>query len=192
MPYCKKCGNELPEEAKYCPVCGTAVTVEETPAASTAPAAPVAPSVSAAPGLKLAFWWERFAAWFIDWVIVTIALVIIGFFTLLVGQPLAVFATYGVPSWTTIFFNFSVHAIILFIYWMFMEGLYGQSFGKMAMRIRVTRLDGSPIDMGRAALESAGKAFFLFLDVVIGWALYPRRRQRICNFLSETIVTKIT
>jgi uncharacterized RDD family membrane protein YckC len=167
------------------------VTAEETSAALTT-AAPIEPAVSAAPGLKMAFWWERFIAWLIDSVIVAVALSIVGLFTLLVGQPLAVFATYGVPSWANIFFNFSVHAIILFVYWMFMEGLYGQSFGKMVMRIRVTRLDGSPIDMGHAALESAGKAFFLFLDMVLGWALYPRRRQRIFNYLSETIVIKVT
>jgi uncharacterized RDD family membrane protein YckC len=183
MPYCKKCGNELPEEAKYCHVCGTAVMVEETPAVSTTPEVPA---------LKLAFWWERFVAYLIDWAIVAVALSIIGFFTLLVGQPLAAFATYGLPSWTSILFNFSIDNIILFVYWMFMDGLYGQSFGKMVMRIKVTRLDGSPIDMGRAILESAGKAFFLFLDVILGWALYPRRRQRIFNYLSETIVIKVT
>jgi uncharacterized OB-fold protein len=39
---CKKCGNELPEGAAYCPKCGTAVQAVEQP--------------------KLAYWSERFVA----------------------------------------------------------------------------------------------------------------------------------
>jgi uncharacterized membrane protein YvbJ len=60
MPYCKKCGTELPEGASYCPKCGTAVVMEEAPAVPTAPTVP-------AP--KLAFWGERFVAWLIDIII---------------------------------------------------------------------------------------------------------------------------
>ena len=60
MPYCVKCGNALPEEAVYCPVCGTPVALEGAPSAPAAPAS----------GLKLAFWWERFVAWLLDSVIV--------------------------------------------------------------------------------------------------------------------------
>jgi hypothetical protein len=41
-------------------------------------------------------------------------------------------------------------------------------------------------------VASAGKAFFIFLDMILGWAFYPRRRQRIFNYLSETIVIKVT
>jgi uncharacterized RDD family membrane protein YckC len=62
----------------------------------------------------------------------------------------------------------------------------------MVMRIKVTRLDGSPVGMGNAALESIGKAFVLPLDLLLGWILYPRRRQRIFNYISNTIVIKIT
>ena len=182
MPYCVKCGNELPEEAVYCPVCGTPVASESAPSAPSVPAS----------GLKLAFWWERFVAWLLDSVIVGGALAILALFTFLLGQPLGAFTNYGLPSWTSIFFSFSLNSIILFIYWMFMEGHYGQSFGKMIMRIKVTRLDGRSVDMGRVAVASAGKAFFLFLDMILGWALYPRRRQRIFNYLSETIVIKVT
>jgi hypothetical protein len=37
-----------------------------------------------------------------------------------------------------------------------------------------------------------GKAFLLPLDLLLGWILYPRRRQRLFNHISETIVIKIT
>ncbi|MCW4046802.1 MAG: RDD family protein [Candidatus Bathyarchaeota archaeon] len=183
MPYCQKCGSELPAGALYCPMCGAAVEVP--PAAPVALAAP-------APEMKLAYWWERFAAWLIDVVIVAFALAIVSLFTFLLGQPLNAFTTFGAPWWVTIFVSFSVDSIILFVYWTFMDGAYGQSFGKMVMRIQLARLDGSRVDMGRAAISSVGKSFFLFWDVLLGWFLYPRRRQRVFNYLSETVVTKVT
>ena len=73
-----------------------------------------------------------------------------------------------------------------------MDGLYGQSFGKMIMRLKIKRVDGGQINMSAGALESLGKAFLLPLDCLLGWLLYPKRRQRIFNYLSETIVVKET
>jgi uncharacterized RDD family membrane protein YckC len=184
MPYCQKCGNELPEGAKYCPVCGTIVSVEETPVVSAVPTAPASPEVS---GLKLAFWWERFVAWLIDAAIIGTVAGILGLFSLLAG----VTWWSGWPGWLP-FFNFNIGGVLYFLYWLFTDGLYGQSVGKWVMRIKITRLDGSQIGMGNAALESLGKAFLLPLDCILGWILYPRRRQRIFNYISETIVIKIT
>ena len=43
MPFCKKCGAEVPENAKFCTTCGAAMGAPE--AAPTAPAAPSAPSM---------------------------------------------------------------------------------------------------------------------------------------------------
>jgi uncharacterized RDD family membrane protein YckC len=184
MSCCPKCGNELPEGAKYCPVCGTAVTMGEAPTVTAMPTAPVATEAS---GLKLALWGERFVAWLIDAVIIGVVVGILGLF--------AWFASFtwwsAWPSWIP-FFNFNLGGVIYFLYWVFMDGAYGQSFGKMIMRLKVTRLDGSRIGMGNAALESLGKAFLLPLDCLLGWILYPRRRQRIFNYLSETIVIKET
>jgi uncharacterized RDD family membrane protein YckC len=183
MPYCRKCGAELPEEAKYCPVCGTPVSTEEVPAAPTMPTAPVTPSAPpVAAGLELAYWGERFVAWIIDVAIIVVIEIILGFFVTLSWWS-------GWPFWVP-FFN--LNGVLFFLYWMFMDGSYGQSFGKMVMRLKVTRLDGSQIGMGAAALEGVGKAFLLPIDVLIGWILYPKRRQRLFNYISETIVVKET
>jgi uncharacterized RDD family membrane protein YckC len=181
MPYCKKCGKELPEGAKYCPVCGTAVSTEE------APVTRVASADSSFSGVKLAFWWERFVAWLIDAVIVGVVVGILGLFSLFAGLTW----WSGWPSWLP-FFNFNVGGVIYFLYWLLMDGAYGQSFGKMVMRLKVRRLDGGQIGMGAAAVESMGKAFLLPLDCLLGWLIYPKRRQRIFNYISETIVVKET
>jgi uncharacterized RDD family membrane protein YckC len=183
MANCKNCGFELPEGAVYCPRCGTAVSREE--AAVVATGQPEAQS-----SFNLALWWERFVAWIIDVAIIWAFGLILGFFALLAGSPFDFSNTLGWPSWISLFFNFSLEGVFLFLYWMFMEGSSGQSFGKIVMRLKVVRSDGTPINMGWAAVESAGKAFFLPLDLLIGWILYTRRRQRVFNYLSQTVVVK--
>lgn len=183
MPYCKNCGNELPEGAQFCPKCGTAVTKLEEPVVVAAPVPPVA-----APELNLAFWGERFVAWLIDVVLIGAVFLVIGLFTFLSGL------TYGLvpgwPSWIP-FFSFNPNGVVLFLYWMLMEGSSGQSLGKMLMRIKVVHVDGTPVNMGNAAVESVGKAFLLPLDCIVGWILYPRSRQRLFNRISRTVVVKI-
>ncbi len=178
MPYCKNCGNELSSDAKFCPKCGTPVISEQASPSGPAQVAPVAS------GLKLAFWGERFVAWLIDVIIIGIFVGTLELLTWFAWEPFGFW-----PSWFPLF-NFGSGGLIYFLYWTLMDGAYGQSLGKMIMRLKVTRLDGSPIGFGYAALESVGKAFFLVLDVIIGWALYPKRRQRIFNYLSETIVIR--
>jgi uncharacterized RDD family membrane protein YckC len=182
MPYCKNCGNELPEGAQFCPRCGTAIEKPKEPEvmAST--------SSSNAPGLILAFWGERFVAWLIDVVLIGIVFLIIGLFTFLSGLTFSPIP--GWPDWIP-FFNFNLNGIFVFVYWMLMEGSNGQSFGKMLMRIRVVHMDGTSVNMGNAAIESIGKAFLLPLDCIIGWILYPKSRQRLFNYISRTIVVKM-
>ena len=161
----------------------------------TAPVAltPVAPATCVAPeGGNLAFWWERFLAWLIDVVLIGIVTSVVSFLILLGGSPFNVTFIPGLPDWLYFFFSLNLNGFILLFYWTFMESVYGQSLGKMIMRIKVTRLDGSPVGVTHAVVESIGKAFFLPLDLLIGWIICPRRRQRVFHILSDTIVTKVT
>lgn len=167
MPLCRNCGNELPEGALYCPKCGT--------------------SVVTASQLRLAFWGERFLAWLVD-------IVVLG----IIMAPISVFVWLGSPGFVVVprlpfwipFVNFGFSNVVYFLYWMLMEGIYGRSLGKMLMRLKITTLDGKPIDMAQAALESVGKAFLLPLDLILGWILHPKKRQRMFNNLSGTIVLR--
>jgi uncharacterized RDD family membrane protein YckC len=178
VPYCKNCGNELLPDARYCPRCGAAAM----PQTLTEPSAPSGLQLPA--GLRLAFWGERFVAWLIDIIILGVIVGILELLTPVIWQPYPY-----VPTWLPLF-NFGTSSLIYFLYWMLMEGAYGQSLGKMLMHLRVVRLDGRPIDMGQAALESVGKAFLLILDFLIGLFAYPNRRQRIFNYLSGTVVVR--
>jgi uncharacterized RDD family membrane protein YckC len=167
MVYCKNCGNELPEGAAYCPKCGAAV--------------------ERATVLALAFWGERFLAWLIDIIIVGIAIGIVRLFAW-IAWPSYVWAS-AIPNWIP-FVDVGFSSVVYFFYWTLMDTAYSQSIGKMIMRIRVAQLNGERAGMVRAALESVGKAFLLPIDCILGWVFYPRKRQRMFNYLSGTIVIR--
>lgn len=183
MANCAVCGNELPDGAKFCPRCGAPVAKHQEAVPTPSAGAPAPPS--GAPKLVLAFWWERFIAWLID-------IVIIGFITGIINLVAA--NSYNVipgwPDWGP-FFSFNLNGLLLFLYWMLMEGSSGMSFGKSVIRIRVVHVDGAPINVGEAAVESVGKSFILPIDLLVGWILYPRKRQRLFNYLSRTVVVKL-
>jgi len=162
VKYCRKCGAELPEGAEYCTICGE--------------------PVKAVRGAQLAGWGERFVAWLIDMVILGI---IFGPWVPLPGYMWGPEFLRWIP-----FVDFGTRNVIHFVYWLFMEGVYGQSIGKMVMKIRVTQLDGQPTDVVHAAIESLGKAFLLPIDCIVGWLLYPAKNQRLFNYISETIVVR--
>jgi len=171
---CNNCGVELPEGAKFCSKCGTAVSF------GTGSTGPVSQ-----PSWVLAFWGERFVAWLIDVAIFGALSAVLGFLAVL--NNFTIF-----PSWFNWFplFNFGFSGWIIFVYWAITDGLYGQSFGKMLIRIKVVHSNGRLPGLGFGALESFGKAFLLPIDLLAGWLLYPRKRQRIFNVLSDTIVVK--
>ena len=124
-------------------------------------------------GNALSSWGDRFWAWLID-------VLIVG---LLWHQVLIVL---GIDA-------FSINGILLlsaqlFLYWTLLEGYRGQSFGEMFLNIAVVGSSGEPIRFRDAAVESFGKAFVLPLDVLISLVLFRDTRQRLFNWLSDTIV----
>ncbi len=120
---------------------------------------------------------ERILAWLIDGVI-------IGFVVSVLAFPGMFFPRH------TPFLNLSMNSVALFLYWAYTEGTTGQSIGKKVMNIKVTGLDGEPIDISRSMYQAFGKAFLLPLDVIIGLIAYGDKEQRLFNHLSETIVVK--
>lgn len=129
--------------------------------------------------IYLAKWGTRFWAWLID--------------NLLVGAlRTGIIGTLGL-IWDLDFISlkgFGVHGVLMFAYWTLFEGYNGQSIGKMAMNLKVTGKKGEKIDYPTAAIESAGKAFILPLDCLIGWLAMPETKLRLFNRISKTIVIR--
>jgi len=196
MVNCEKCGAELREGAAYCSKCGAPVTPRQAAAAPAPTPAPVpAPAPAAAPVaeptkvIDLAGWGERIIAFIIDAIIFGLIFGIIG---TIIALPSITWYN-GVPNVQYIpFFNTGLREVFFFLYFIWMDMAYGQSIGKMIMKIRVTNLDGGPITIGQAAVESFGKAFgaLLFFDVILGWIFTQPKSQRIFTYLARTIVVK--
>ena len=116
---------------------------------------------------KPATWGQRFWAWLID-------IVIVGSVT---GIMYSSFGPGG--------------SLIPFLYWTLLEGSNGQSVGKIALGLKVVRASGKKINFLDAAVQSFGKAFLLPVDLVVGWILFPKTRQRLFNKVSDTVVVKM-
>lgn len=123
--------------------------------------------------ISFASWGERFWAWLIDVLLISIL-----WSRIIVLSKTDAFGPVGV---------FLLEAL-LFFYWTVLEGYRGQSLGKMVMDIVVIGPAGERIGFRDSAIESFGKAFLLPLDCIIGCIVFAGGRQRAFNKLSNTIV----
>ena len=123
----------------------------------------------------LASWGDRVLAYIID--------------TLVVGAISSILFPFSMGV-SSAFLNLGSRSVLYFFYWTFMEGMYGQSLGKMALKIEVAHIDGGSIDYGTAAIQAVGKAFLLPIDLILGWFLSPKMDQRFFNKISDTVVVK--
>ncbi|HEY5631879.1 MAG TPA: RDD family protein [Nitrososphaeraceae archaeon] len=148
--------------------------------------------------IVLANWIDRFLAWLIDFIIISIALGII-------------FAAISLPFWIAFphWFDritimntpstnlggpwspYIISSFVFMAYWTYFESTTGQPIGKRLLNLRTTDLAGRSIDVKTAAIESFGKAFLLPLDVLLGWIFTNDKRQRIFNRASNSIVVKL-
>ena len=147
--------------------------------------------------IVLASWIDRFIAWLIDFIIVSIGLGIL-------------FAAISLPFWIAfphwfestnmnIAFRslgdpwplYLMSSLVFMAYWTYFESTTGQSIGKKIFHLKATDLAGKSIDVKAAVIESFGKAFLLPLDVILGWIFTNNKRQRIFNRASNTIVIKL-
>ncbi len=127
----------------------------------------------------LANWGDRFLAYIID-------AIILGILFSFVNLPRLYTR---VPNWVPLL-DFGSKNFFYFFYFMFMDYTYGQSVGKIALKLKVIHIKNLRINLTQAAIESFGKAFLLPIDLIIGWILYRDSSQRLFNYLSETIVVK--
>jgi uncharacterized RDD family membrane protein YckC len=140
--------------------------------------------------ITLASWGDRFLAWLVDFILVSIGLAIL-------------FALISIPFWFSYYGNmervfrdtgplpYIISSLGFLAYWTYFESTTGQSIGKRILKIKTTDLGGKKIDKKSAIIESFGKAFLLPIDVVLGWIFTNNKRQRIFNRITNTIVIKL-
>lgn len=188
---CGQCGTPASPGAQYCVACGALFTSQAAPSAGPASVPPYQ-SVGI-----------RFVATIID-------LIIAGIIAAFVVFPLE---TPGQISVTNVSANATalpmvsissnplaglaivIAVLIFFVYYFVLEGAYGQTVGKMAVKIKVLREDGSNIGYADAAVRNILRPIDLIpyvipylLGAVLIWS--SDKRQRLGDRVAHTIVVK--
>ena len=134
----------------------------------------------------IAKWTDRFFAWVIDFIIVSIistSIIFTSFGTIDYEFEEDVFwaeSTQYIPT-----------SILFFVYWTILEYKTGQTIGKKILNLKVVNIDGEKPDLKGIMISSFGKSFLLPIDVILGWFLTNVKRQRVFNKLGDTLIVKI-
>jgi len=134
----------------------------------------------------IAKWTDRFLAWLIDFIIVSII------------STSIIFASLGTINYEydeDVFWaestQFIPTSILFFVYWTILEYKTGQTIGKKILNLKVTDIHGNRPSLKGIIVSSFGKSFLLPIDVILGWILTNEKRQRVFNKLGDTLIVKI-
>jgi uncharacterized RDD family membrane protein YckC len=219
--FCRQCGTQNDPSSLFCGKCGAAMSaptaqfasIPSVPAAAASasphisptppipmpippvvgPISPTAPKTEAQPfvgGPPLATMGDRAIAAVLDTIAIATIFAPVGMWSAVRwgGVTPDGFELHGIAAPFTI----SVVSIAWFLYnWLF-EGLFGATLGKLVMNVRVRRVDGSTIGLGKSLIRNLlrmvdGIALYLVGFLV---ALLSRKRQRLGDHAADTIVVQ--
>ncbi|MFX0086175.1 MAG: RDD family protein [Candidatus Hodarchaeota archaeon] len=191
---CSNCGSINEPESAFCSQCGEILLSEDRKTVEDITKGKeidiLEPSGNK---LVIAEGWPRFWAWLIDIVIIGMissSISSIVFFSLNNWD----FWSFGVWSPFQWLFSFGPSSLFFFVYCILMEYYYGQTIGKMVLNLEiVSERTGERPTAGEIAISALGKAFFLPLDVFLGWisrdeSQVPNLEQRITQKWAKTVV----
>lgn len=159
---------------------------------------PVAPvesaQIIAGPGDRRAGFWIRLAAWMADFVclsLLTVALTMVALITIYLGGQLG-----GEINDQVIALAEYVSAAIVLLsgvaYFTLFVGSCGQTPGKMLFKLKVVRVDGQEMTVGRALIRSLGWMLSL-LPFSLGFLMIACTRQKraLHDMLAGTSVIRL-
>lgn len=155
MIYCRKCGQQNEDAAQFCQSCGYELS---------------AVSGAVAGSGRYAGFWQRFAAFIIDAIIVGAAS----------GILMAV--TFGAGTLAWLFLPWVYEAVML-------SSEKQATLGKMVLGIVVTDIQGKRLSFGRATGRHFAKyisALLLFIGFII--AAFTEKKQALHDMMAETLV----
>lgn len=132
----------------------------------------------------------RFIAQIIDGSILGIVGAIIAFVT---GTPLPLHTTsvLGIPMYagSPVVFGLS---ILLLLYFIIMEAIFGGTLGKLALGLRVVALDGTSISWGQSIIRNLLRVVDVLFGYLVGaiFVWTSPRRQRFGDMIARTAVVR--
>jgi len=195
---CAQCGTATSPGAKYCESCGAALT---GPAAKSAPAPAPAPGYQA-PRAYVPYAASPYQGVAIRFVAILIDTIIIVIVAAILSAPFNALAVITNSAAGTVTFSWAsalgglVSLAVFILYFTLLEGHYGQTVGKMAVKIKVVReADGAPIDYSQAAvrtilrfLDEIPYVIPYLLGAILIWS--SEEKQRLGDRVAHTVVVK--
>jgi uncharacterized RDD family membrane protein YckC len=198
---CALCGTPASPGAEYCVACGEKFK-HKTPPIEQQPQGP--PTYTPSPGVELSTVFAaalpyqgvaiRFVAQLVDVVILGVVFWLLGF----TGAGTITIDASTAQVTISPFFGvlILIDIIIAFLYYTLLEGRYGQTVGKMVVKIKVVRKeDNSSISYGEAAIRTILRVIDLIpfiapylLAAVLIWA--SEDKQRLGDRVAHTVVVQ--
>ncbi len=187
--FCSKCGSSLKEGDLFCPICGGSV---EPTVSNNSEINNLGTNNTK---VSYASFGKRFVAYILDALIVYgatfLALVLIFAIMIMNGYSEAQLDELVLSESMLIIEN-SIYFILLTVYVsVFHSSSKQATFGKMAMKIKVTDMDGKRITFGKAFLRELAtyiSAFTLFIGYLM--AAFTEKKQALHDIMVATLVVE--
>jgi uncharacterized RDD family membrane protein YckC len=200
--FCSRCGQNVPEGTRFCRSCGQEVEVGASAAPGLAPP-PIAGAAAAA--LPYSGFWLRFVAYLIDslifaipsWLVMAAVFVMVGGFALLaqmrgIREPREMFVLLAPLIIAFVFAGLFLLALH-WLYFAWMESSERQAtFGKAAMSLRVTDLEGRRLSFGHATGRFFSKIITGLIPLGIGYIMagFTEKKQALHDMIAGTLVMR--
>jgi len=126
------------------------------------------------------FWGRRFTALLVDIIILTLFMYVVSAIVFLLFAQLGIFS--ALNYWIII------AAIIILVYFTFMEGISDSTLGKKLFKLKVKAVNGN-VGYKKAFIRSLSKIYYfpLILDIILGF-IFGDSNDRILDKISGTYV----
>ncbi len=173
---CHVCWSEIPKGVKFCPFCGLELNPMPIPGDAEHKLHDFNAPVLQGTGVGL-----RAVALFID------GLILLPFFVVA-----AMFGTISQYGFELQGLGYYSGILLSFVYFIFLEGKFGVTVGKMAVGLKVIRSDGSPCDLHAAAIRTICRLvdgiFCYLVGAIFIWT--SANKQRLGDLIADTVVIK--
>jgi len=133
-------------------------------------------------------WIYRLIAIIIDGIIIAIPTAIIGFIITLI-MPLT-FETLWYYTWGSWIINVLIEGVLLLLYFVLLELLWGATIGKRILGLRVQTVDGQRVTFVKSFIRNVSKVLgpLIILDWLIGIVTEGDKRQKFTDRIAGTTV----
>ena len=132
----------------------------------------------------LAKWKDRFLAWLVDFIIISMISTSIFFISFL-------YLDYNFENFISNDGMYIPTSVMFLAYWIILEYKTGQTIGKKMFNLKIVNNLGERPSLIGVIISSFGKSFILPIDIILGWIITNEKRQRIFNKLGNTLIIKI-